>query len=289
MEPIVQFFKKQFDSQLLSSCWIIKVKNEEYLEEIKLISKYVLYSSETHPHGLPNSYVDKQIDKNSYPNFLYIPKSSFDDGSVATEIKLDQAKLLTDFIKKKPAIDSWRVIVVDKIDDMNRFAANSILKSVEEPPSRTLMLFIAKQFGLVLPTIRSRCKVVEFFEGTLKKTIVYESAYLTRVNQTMVDSLLSKNVYQVMQNIKDFSITQSEFNKCVKHILYILYKKSLGYDDYIKKVNYASNHWLKAYEAVNMTFSNTVHAHLNLNQLLIMVFATIKNPSVILTSSIYDL
>ena len=286
MEPIVQFFKKQFESKRLSPCWIIKVKDAEYLPDIKNIARQILYTSDQQPHGLPNSYIDKLLEQNAYPNFLQITKPIQDDGSTASEIKLEQAKLLTAFVKKKPAIDSWRVVIIDKIEDMNRFAANSILKSVEEPPSRTLMLFISKQFGLMLPTIRSRCKVVELTGESSESVFVSNEEFHEKVERIIIDSLLSKNLHNVVRNIKDFSSNQKTFDTCVKHVLYILYKKSVNCKQSIKAVDYPLGHWVKAYEAVNLIFSNTINAHLNLNQLLTMIFSAIKAPEIMLKSSI---
>ncbi|MGB0671045.1 MAG: DNA polymerase III subunit delta', partial [Rhodospirillales bacterium] len=52
----------------------------------------------------------------------------------------------------------WRVVIVDSADDMNRNAANALLKVLEEPPPRALLMLISHNPGRLLPTIRSRCR-----------------------------------------------------------------------------------------------------------------------------------
>lgn len=52
----------------------------------------------------------------------------------------------------------WRVVIIDSADDMNIPAANALLKSLEEPPARTLFLLVSHIPGRLLATIRSRCR-----------------------------------------------------------------------------------------------------------------------------------
>jgi DNA polymerase-3 subunit delta' len=51
-----------------------------------------------------------------------------------------------------------RVAIIDAVDDLNRNAANAILKTLEEPPSRSVLLLVCHAPGAILPTIRSRCR-----------------------------------------------------------------------------------------------------------------------------------
>ncbi len=54
----------------------------------------------------------------------------------------------------------WRIIIVDSADDLNRSSANALLKMLEEPPEKAIFILIAHQPGLLLPTIRSRCRML---------------------------------------------------------------------------------------------------------------------------------
>src|SRR4029077_16302490 len=74
------------------------------------------------------------------------------------EIIVDNTREIGAFLRLTPAEGGWRVVIVDGADEMNRNAANSLLKILEEPPRRTLLVLVAHSVGLLLPTIRSRCR-----------------------------------------------------------------------------------------------------------------------------------
>ncbi|MBF0168118.1 MAG: DNA polymerase III subunit delta' [Alphaproteobacteria bacterium] len=81
-----------------------------------------------------------------------------DQGKPRTEIVVDDVRGLGQFLSLTPAEGGWRVVIVDAVDEMNRNAANAILKLLEEPPAKSLMLLVCHQPGRILPTIRSRCR-----------------------------------------------------------------------------------------------------------------------------------
>ena len=78
-------------------------------------------------------------------------------GRPRTEILVDDVRLANDFLHKTSAEGGWRVVVVDPADDLNTNAANSLLKSLEEPPAAALLLLVSHAPGRLLPTIHSRC------------------------------------------------------------------------------------------------------------------------------------
>jgi DNA polymerase-3 subunit delta' len=75
-----------------------------------------------------------------------------------SEIVVDDARDIAAFLRLTAAEGGWRVVVVDGADEMNRNAANALLKILEEPPRRALLLLVAHSPGRLLPTIRSRCR-----------------------------------------------------------------------------------------------------------------------------------
>src|SRR5216684_2745792 len=74
------------------------------------------------------------------------------------EIIVENTREIGHFLRLTPAEGGWRVVIVDGADEMNRNAANALLKILEEPPRRTLLLLAAHSPGRLLPTIRSRCR-----------------------------------------------------------------------------------------------------------------------------------
>jgi DNA polymerase-3 subunit delta' len=74
------------------------------------------------------------------------------------EIVVDDAREIAGFFRLTAAEEGWRIVVVDGAEEMNRIAANALLKILEEPPRRALLLLVSHGPGRLLPTIRSRCR-----------------------------------------------------------------------------------------------------------------------------------
>jgi DNA polymerase-3 subunit delta' len=75
-----------------------------------------------------------------------------------SEIVVDDVREIGTFLHLTPAEGGWRIVIIDGADAMNRNAGNALLKILEEPPRRTLLLLFAHSPGKLLPTIRSRCR-----------------------------------------------------------------------------------------------------------------------------------
>jgi len=75
-----------------------------------------------------------------------------------TEIVVDDVRKVTDFLRLTPAEGGWRVVVVDGAEALNRNAANALLKVLEEPPARAMLVLTCAAPGRLPPTIRSRCR-----------------------------------------------------------------------------------------------------------------------------------
>ena len=74
------------------------------------------------------------------------------------EIVVDDVRAVSAFLRLTPAEGGWRVVVIDGAEHMNRNAANALLKMLEEPPARAILLLTCAAPGRLLPTIRSRCR-----------------------------------------------------------------------------------------------------------------------------------
>ncbi len=73
------------------------------------------------------------------------------------EIPIIEARKISDFFSRKASEGGWRVCLIDSIDEMNRNATNAVLKTLEEPPEKALLILLSGAPGRLLPTIRSRC------------------------------------------------------------------------------------------------------------------------------------
>ncbi len=76
------------------------------------------------------------------------------------QISVDQIRQLSKFISYTRSFNAYRVILLNPVERMNLNAANSLLKSLEEPASNTLIVLVATNLGKILPTIKSRCQLL---------------------------------------------------------------------------------------------------------------------------------
>ncbi len=74
------------------------------------------------------------------------------------EILVEDAREIVGFFRLTAAEEGWRIVIIDGAEEMNRNAANAVLKILEEPPGRALLLLVSHNPGRLLPTIRSRCR-----------------------------------------------------------------------------------------------------------------------------------
>jgi DNA polymerase III subunit delta' len=79
-------------------------------------------------------------------------------GKLRGEIIVDDVREAIAFLRLTPSEGGWRVVIVDGAEDMNRNAQNALLKVLEEPPARAVLLLLSHAPGRLLPTIRSRCR-----------------------------------------------------------------------------------------------------------------------------------
>ncbi|MDH3229228.1 MAG: DNA polymerase III subunit delta' [Alphaproteobacteria bacterium] len=105
--------------------------------------------------------VSRQVASGGHPDLLTVERSvNPQTGRLRGEIVVDDVRRLSSFLGLTTAAGAWRVVVVDVADEMNRNAANALLKRLEEPPPRTLFLLVSHRPGRLLPTIRSRCRML---------------------------------------------------------------------------------------------------------------------------------
>lgn len=108
----------------------------------------------------------------SHPDFRLLTrlpkekKGEKDDGKpdeLARSIPIAQVRALGALFATTPSLSARRVVLIDSIDDVERpGASNALLKNLEEPPAGTIFLLVSHAPGRLLPTIRSRCRMLRF-------------------------------------------------------------------------------------------------------------------------------
>ena len=105
----------------------------------------------------PGDPVCRQIIARANPDLMVLQRDP-EDGKTRKGIPVDEARSLPEFFSKSPARAAYRVAIIDAADDLNVNAANAVLKTLEEPPSRGVLLLVTHAPGGLLATLRSRCR-----------------------------------------------------------------------------------------------------------------------------------
>jgi DNA polymerase-3 subunit delta' len=109
---------------------------------------------------VPNDHpIARLVAAGSHPDLMRLERLPKDNGGeLARSITVDQVRGLQRLFSTTPSLSPWRVVIIDAIDDLERPAANALLKNLEEPPSNSLFLLVSHAPERLLPTIRSRCR-----------------------------------------------------------------------------------------------------------------------------------
>ena len=107
--------------------------------------------------------IARLVEAGSHPDLRWLERLTNDKtDNLARNITVDQVRSLGDLFDLTPALSPWRVVVTDSIDDLEKSAANALLKMLEEPPGNTIFFLVSHAPGRLLPTIRSRCRRLDF-------------------------------------------------------------------------------------------------------------------------------
>ncbi len=102
-----------------------------------------------------------------HPDFRQVIPEALDPDHVAErgrrpsrEIRIDALRALVPFLTVTGHRGGWRVVIIEPADSMNVFAANALLKTLEEPGDRTALILVSSRPSAIPATVRSRCQAV---------------------------------------------------------------------------------------------------------------------------------
>lgn len=111
----------------------------------------------------------------AHPNLLLLRRSYNEKSKRYSQwIGVDEVRRLRNFLGHSAGETGWRVVIVDRADELNQSAANALLKALEEPPQLTLFLLVATAEGRIPVTIRSRTRTLRvgaLTEDDLQKAV----------------------------------------------------------------------------------------------------------------------
>jgi DNA polymerase-3 subunit delta' len=138
----------------------------------------------------PSHPVFRRVAAGTHADLLTIERE-WDDKKkrMKKNIAAEAVRDIPGFLHLTPAEGGWRVVIVDGAEDMNAHSANALLKVLEEPPARAVLMLISATPGRLLPTIRSRCRTLALSPLTAPDMRRALAAYLPDLPEAERDTL----------------------------------------------------------------------------------------------------
>lgn len=138
----------------------------------------------------------RQAASGAHPDFLFIERK-LDElrGRKAGTLDVEEVRKIVPFLRLSSTNGGWRVVIVDDADTMGRSSQNAILKILEEPPPKTLIILIAHRAGALIPTIRSRAQIYHLNAPAMAD---FESI-LHHAGQGMLSAQEMKSLYDLAE------------------------------------------------------------------------------------------
>src|SRR5579862_277687 len=107
-----------------------------------------------------NDPVARRIAAQGLGDLLALERTPNEKGVLRQQIAVDDVRRTISFFGSTAGEGGWRIAIVDAVDELNRSSANALLKVLEEPPQRALLLLVCHCAARVPATLRSRCRMV---------------------------------------------------------------------------------------------------------------------------------
>ena len=197
--------KKFFHAYLLSG-----TTGTPLLDIAKFLAKSMLCQN-GNPFCCNNCNICKRVDSNHYGDLEII------DGSKGSILKEEITNLIETFSLTSTEKQGYKIYIINLIENMNVESTNALLKFLEEPPENTYAILTTLNKFRILPTILSRCEIINFSLLNQKKLI--EDSLKEKV--PLDDAELLSFFYNDPQYIKDISISE-EYKESKEDLLLLL-------------------------------------------------------------------
>lgn len=102
----------------------------------------------------------RRIASQAHSDLLVLERTPNEKGVLRQQIAVEDVRRTVSFFGSTAGEGGWRIAIVDSVDELNRSSANALLKILEEPPQRALLLLVSHSAARVPATLRSRCRIV---------------------------------------------------------------------------------------------------------------------------------
>lgn len=163
-QKILEFFQRSIQKQQLSHAYLFTGpahlgKKTAAQEFIKMLG-------------------GQEIKKDIHPDILIVEPEMIEKKGIKkeAEISIDQVRQIQHQLSLCPYQAPYKIALIDQAERMTREAANALLKTLEEPTPKTILILISSQPQLLLPTIISRCQIIKFLPvplAEIEKSLIY--------------------------------------------------------------------------------------------------------------------
>jgi DNA polymerase-3 subunit delta' len=109
----------------------------------------------------PEASTARRIAASSHGDLIVVERNTDPTtGKIAKEVAVEDVRKIAPFLRMTASENGWRVAIVDDASALNRAGQNALLKILEEPPPRTVLMLVSDRPGMLLPTIHSRCRLI---------------------------------------------------------------------------------------------------------------------------------
>lgn len=179
----------------------------------------------------------------SHPDFFFISPNN------SSSIQIERIRSLRVWLSRASLMAPIKAVILDEAHKMTTGAANSLLKTLEEPPVHTLLILITSSLYQILPTIRSRCRLLHFEPPPFKASISF----------MMADGDMSEENIRMLLQYSDGSL------KRAKEI------KDYGFEEAITKFQELSSGLKKSFRQISHQAEEWVQKEGDLVLLLQMI------------------
>ncbi len=162
-------------------------------------------------HIAPEHPVFRRVASGGHADLLTIERE-YDEkkGRFKNEISIEAVRRIPGFLRKTAAEGGWRVVIVDSAEYISSYNQNVLLKILEEPPTKTVLIVTTSQPGLLLPTIRSRCRVVHFdplSKDVMTRLLERHAPGLGADDRTILETVAAGSIGAAVQYCNNNGIT----------------------------------------------------------------------------------
>jgi DNA polymerase-3 subunit delta' len=251
-QKIVKFLQKGIENHKLAHAYLFSGKEnlgkrflaDEFINSVLCKDYHVQNNIKMQSLPCNDCVFCNQLSKGIHPDVYFLKKEE-DKKNIGVE----QVREMQKFLCLASFLNSYKIALIDKAEDLSESAQNSLLKILEEPKNKTILILISNDYNLLLPTIVSRCQIIRFlpladelvFDYLLNEGASREQASLfTALAHGQIG--LAANFYknqqiftEYIENVKEFLAL---FNNNINNQFKILDNLLIGFENNFEINNY---------------------------------------------------